>query len=456
VDVGRAVIDGFRRRVRHPVAGHVGSLAGAQVLGLGLGVLTTVVAARGLGPTDFGVAALLAAYPSLLWSFVGVKSTAVTTRYLASLRAQRDPDRLAAICKLGFLLDLTAALGAFLLIAATGRWVAAVVLHLPGMGDTVVLYAASLPFYSLTGTSGAILSAWGRFRTLAVLQVTERTLALAAVGAALVAGMGVRGYLLARASAQVGMGIAMATVTGRLLRAEHGRWWWRSSLGALATLRRELVGFFGWNYLAVTLSGLTTQLPLVFVGELRGPVEAGYLRLGASVVSAGSALEGALARVTYPILSERWSRGERTAVMDTLRRWTLEAGLPLALAVGAAIPLVPFLLPAVLGREYAAMVRGTQAMLGGAVVSLVFFHLNAFYYAAGRVALWTKAYALYALALVVLAWPSARAGGFGGVALVLGVGEVAFTLAMAAAIDGRFGWFGEALAWCPRQVGRRV
>lgn len=447
---------GILRRLRHPLTGHVGSLAGAQVAGMGLGLLTAVIAARLLGPADFGVAALLMAYPVLLWSFVGAKSMAVTTRYLVNLRAERDGIRLGAICKLGFLLDLGTALGAFVVIVATGRWVTAALLHLPGMGDTSILYAASLPLYSLTGTSGAILSAWSRFRTIAVFQVAERALTLAAVSVALAAGTGVRGYVVARAVVQAAVGIVMAVVAGRLLRAGSGRRWWAAPLGAIATLRPELMGFFGWNYLAVTCSGLVGQLPLVFVGQLRGPVEVGYLRLGTGLVAAGSSLEGALARVTYPILSERWGAGERAAVMSTLRRWTLEAGVPLALLAGAAIPLLPVVVRVVLGPQYAAMVRGTQLMMGGAVVSLALFHLNAFYYAAGRVALWTKAFALYSLALLGLAWPCAGAWGFLGVAGLMAAGEVLFTFAMAAMIDARVGWFGEALAWMPGEVRRRA
>src|SRR5437016_657390 len=76
------------RRLRHPIAAHVGVLASAQVVGMGLSLATTIVSARLMGPRAYGVAALLIAFPSLLWSVVGVKSMAVTTRYIARLRAE--------------------------------------------------------------------------------------------------------------------------------------------------------------------------------------------------------------------------------------------------------------------------------------------------------------------------------------------------------------------------------
>ena len=424
----------------------MGVLATAQAVGMALSLATTIASARLMGPQAYGVAALLIAFPSLLWSFVGTKSMAVTTRYIARLHSEGDGPRLGAICKLGFALDLVASLATFALVALTADWVTGQVLGLPGRGRDTIVYAASLPLYSLTGTSGAILSSWGQFRAIAVLQTAEKLLMLGAIVAVLAAGAGVTGYLFARASVQAVTGVLMAVTATRIVHRDHGSVWWTARLATLGVIRRELTGFFGWNYVGVTFSGLLTQIPLMVLGRVRGPVEAGYFRLGTNLVSVGSSLEGALARVTYPILSQRWGTSERAALRSTLRRWTLETGLPLALLMGGGVPLIPLVVPFVLGPQYAGMVLGTQLMMAGVVVSLLFFYVNVFYYAAGRVALWTKAYTGYALLLVVLAWPCAMAWGFLGVAGLVGVGEVIFTLAMVLLIDVRVSFAVTAVA----------
>lgn len=75
------------RRLRHPMTLDAGLMAASQYAASGLGFLETVVVARLLGPSDYGIGALVMGYPMLLWSFVGTKSVSVTTRYIVSFRA---------------------------------------------------------------------------------------------------------------------------------------------------------------------------------------------------------------------------------------------------------------------------------------------------------------------------------------------------------------------------------
>jgi O-antigen/teichoic acid export membrane protein len=117
-----------------------------------------------------------------------------------------------------------------------------------------------------------------------------------------------------------------------------------------------------------------------------------------------------------------------------MRRWTLQASLPLACVAAASIPFFPVLVPWVLGDGYATIVLGAQVMMAGAAVSLTLFYANAFYYAAGRVIVWTKGHAVYTLAVVALSWPVAQAWGFIGVAALTAGGEALFTLAMVAGV----------------------
>ncbi len=159
--------------LNEPLAKYAGQLAGSQYIAAAIGLLTNVIAARMLGPSDYGVTALVMAYPTLLWSFVGIKSVSVTTRYIASFRAAEKNDELESICKIGFSLDFLVALVAFVLVGVTGWWVASSIYNMPQLSWLMVGYAASFPFYSLTGTSLAILSSWQRFRWLAVFQVIE-------------------------------------------------------------------------------------------------------------------------------------------------------------------------------------------------------------------------------------------------------------------------------------------
>ncbi len=421
----------LKRMLRHPIATDASSLAASQYVAAGLGFITTVVAARVLGAGSYGVAALAMTYPALVWSFVGIKTVSVTTRYIASFRSSGAMLELQGVCKLGYGLDFLLSVGAFVVVCATAWWVAAAVYGMPKLYWLMIAFAASFPFYSLTGTSTAILSSWQRFRALALFQIVDPVITLVLVLGLLLAGFGLAGLIIGTACAKIIVGLAMEVVAARLVQRTGVSHWWHASLSSVRHLQRELAALFGWNYLLITLSGLVTNIPLMVLGRVRGAEEAGFYRLATSIMVAGSYLEVALARIVYPTLSARWSAGERATLGHSLRRWTLRAGLPVGALLLLSVPLLPILVPLVFGAAYAPMVRGAQILMMSAAVSAVVFWLSPLYYASGALGLWTKAQAVYTAAMLVLAWVAIRQWGFLGAVGVLGAGRTLFTIVMA-------------------------
>jgi len=422
-----------------PLAGQAGVTVLGQVAATLIGLFTNVLCARVLGPVAFGTAALLLSFPTLVWSIAAVKSLSVTTRYLASFRATERYDEFRGICKLGYLVDLAVALIAFAVIAGTGWWVVPRLLGLQGAGWLLVLYAASYPFHSLVGTSAAVFGTWGRFRTLAALQVAQKALILAFTGGLLWAGAGWHAIVLGTAAGQALYGLLMVAMAARLLRRERVGAWWSARMGAVAALRGEIASFFGWNYLYVTSSGVLQQAPLMLLGRLAGVEAAGYYRLAISMVTAASYLETALARVTYPLLAARWETHDRSRIRANLQRWSLRAGAPAAAVLLLGIPVLPFAVSVLLDARYAPMVPGAQLMLVGAAASVAFFWMQPFYYSAGYVADWVKGFIGWMLVVVVAGYVAVTAWGYLGMSAVSALGEVGLTLSMAYVLHRKAG-----------------
>ncbi len=431
------IFQGIKQTLYHPLTTDVGLLALSQYLGAGIGLITTIVAARLLGPTNYGIAALVMSYPNLLLSFFSVKSVSVTTRYVASFRATGQVEDLRSICKLGYSLDFLAALMAFVLIGGSSWWIARHVLNVPNLTWLIVAYAASFPLSSFTGTSWAILSSWGKFRLLAGLQMFEKVIILSLVVVFLITGLGVPGLVLGIAIAHIIMGIVMMLAATYVLRLEGINAWWTAHFARILPLRREIGAFFGWNYLLLTLSGLIAQIPLMLLGKFRGPEEAGYYRLATSLVTAASYLESSMRKVVYPVLSARWSMGK--SLTDSLKRWTLRGGIPMGVILLLTIPFFPLLIPAVFGSSYSPTVLGIQMMMAAGAISTALFWLNPFYYAAGRVGLWTKVYSIYTVFILGLGWVCIQRWGFVGIAGVLTIGKITFTISMAVIVMLRSG-----------------
>lgn len=424
------IMVGVRRTARHPMIEGAMLLAASQYVAAAIGLVTSIVSARVLGPKDFGLSAVIISYPMLLGSFVAVKSGTVTTRYISALRERRHDNMLESICLLGYALDFFVSLLAFLLVAATAWWVSEKFFHAPAQAWLMVAFAAALPIWSLHGTSVAILTSFQRFRWVAVLQIFDQAIGSVFVIGLLVAGFGVPGAVLGAAAGHVSKALVATIASSSIFYRERSTYWWRGSLAHVMPLRKEITGLFGWNYFAVTWSGLIGQVPLMILAHVRGPETAGFYRLATSIVMAGSYLETSMNKVAYPVLSARWGADSRDKLRQALRRWTIQAGLPVGLLVLFTIPFYPILVPLVFGVHYAPMVGGVQIMMVGAAVSAIFFWLNSFYYASAKVSLWTLGYALQSLVVIGLAWFFVRQWGFPGMAALVAIGKIAFTLTM--------------------------
>lgn len=417
--------------VQHPLASDAGFLTLSQCLAAGLSLLTTALAARLLEPQEYGVAAMVMAYPTLLWSFFQVKSVSIATRYIANFHATGQHEQLKNMCQLSFGLDLLAALAAFLLVGVTSGWIARSFLHLPDAAWLMVVYGASFPLCFCIGTSWAILSALHKFRWLAGLQVLDKAITLVTVVALVMHGFGMAGVVLGIALGQILYGIVMMSVSTYALQRAGIGVWWNVSFRSLAPLRQELTAFFGWNYVMVTLTGFVTQFPLMLLGYFRSPEEAGYYRLATTLMTASSFPELSMGRVAYPTLATRWEAGERQSLGHSLQRWTLHGGLPLGTLILLSLPLLPIVLPVVLGPAYVPMIHGAQLLIVSSAISTMFFWLHSLYYASGRIAVWTKAYGLYTACVLGFSWCCIQQRGFVGLASMVAVGKIVFTVSLA-------------------------
>jgi len=415
---------------RHRLAEWASLVAVSQYIAAALNMVTSVLMARLLGPTNYGLAALAVAYPALLWSFVSVKSMSVITRYVAIFRTKRDPEKLKGIIKLGYGLDFFVSLFALVLVAISSEWVSKNFYRQPQLAWLMVIYACSFPFFSLIGTSWAILSSWERFRLLAIFEVLHAFFKLTLSAGLIVAGLGMAGAVIGMGLAQAGAGLIMMAAATDLLIREDLRAWWKASLRSVVPLKRELMGFFGWNYLSVTLSGLLVEVPMMLLGHFRGPEEAGFYRIALSIGTVGSYLEASLGRVIYPTLSGRWSLESEEKLIRALKRWTLKIGLPISGILIFTTILFPYLLPLLYGYSYRSAVLGVQVIMLGVAISVAFFWLNSFYYASKRVHIWVVGYAIYTILVIGLGWLIVRPWGFLGLSGLMTASKVLFTLSM--------------------------
>lgn len=401
----------------------------SQYAAAGVGFATTLVAARLLGPKAFGVAAVVMAYPVALTSFASVKSSAVIQRYVSGFRAKHQHPELLAVCKVGFVIDFAATT----LGAAIVTGIVLVFGDPPGTnghGDLVALFALSLPVSSLGGTSFVVLSAYGRFGLVATLLVGQKMAVFIGVLATLLLGGGTTAFVVVNAASLAGAGLIWLVVASVLLSRAAGGRWWRASWKMLRSLRRELRTLLGWNFVGVTLSGAMGQVPVILLGGLRSPAEAGYFRLASSIAVGADSLETAMSRVAYPMLAAAQAEGDVRRIAQLVVAWSKREARLAVMGVLAAMVLLPVLVFVGLGHQYAGMLSGTEVLLVGTATSAAFFFLTPYLYSSGEVKKWVVAYGLYALGALGAGWFLAEVGGFFALAAIVGGGLAVLNISL--------------------------
>jgi len=434
--VGRLAAGG-RRLAANPMVSGAGALSAAQYAGTAVGLLTTVLVARALGPTAYGVATLVVAYPSTVWAFSTLKPVAITTRYMSRFHASGETGPLLGVCQLGYLLDAAMALVALVLVAATAPWVAGRFYAMPERAWLMVAFAAFFPVASLSGTNGAVLTALQRFRLLAALRFARPVMLLAMAAAALALRTGIAGYVLAMALSQAAVSLLETAAAARALVHAHGggyRQLLRSRLGEIEALRAELRGLFRWSYVLSTATSVADQLPLLLLGRFAGPAASGYYRLATLVATGAMVPEGAMGKVVFPRLAAQWERATGAQARRQLARWTLRAGLPAAALVALGTAFLRPLVPPMFGAEYGPMVTGAQVLLLAVALRAAVFWIEPAYYAAGKVGAWTRLHLLQVVGMLLLTGPAVARFGFLGAAVSVAVIRTALVAAAVLAL----------------------
>jgi O-antigen/teichoic acid export membrane protein len=309
-----------------------------------IGLAAFALTARALGPTGYGVLALLHAYTRAIERFVSFQSWQPMIKYGAELQEQGRKEDLKSLLKLGFLLDLAAAAVAWVLALAGAALAASWFGWNDGTLTLLILYCTVLLF-SPTGTSTAVLRLSGRFRAMAFGGVGNATLrlALCAVGVAL------GGEILFFALVWMGVqAVGSLTLLVLALRELHRMRLLRGLLHApVRDASRRFPGLWGFAWsanLSLTIRASANEFDTLIVGALAGSAGAGLYHIAKRVGRLAQQVGVQVQSVVYPDVARLWAAG----ALKDFKRAVLQVELLLAAFAAAsflffAIAAEPFL-----------------------------------------------------------------------------------------------------------------
>lgn len=163
----------------------------------GFAALQTVVLARILGVTDYGLLQLVIAYIAMMNQFFDVRVWETAVKYIGSYWENGEADKTLAMIKLSYILDVGSGAVSFVIAIVTAKLISTYVIHSPEAYIYIWIYAVGLFVETAKLTSDAILRVFERYKLIAVINSLENLIQLVLVTALLLAGLGIKGALYA-------------------------------------------------------------------------------------------------------------------------------------------------------------------------------------------------------------------------------------------------------------------
>lgn len=314
----------------------LGGKAGAGLVSL----VYLVIAARALGPRDYGILVLVHGYVTAVCGIVEFPAWQAIVRYGAEATAQDAPHRLARLLRFGTIVEVAGGIAAILIAMLLAPFVG------PHLGWPPETIAFAIPYSfavlgSVRSTPAGYLQLIDRFDLIGLHNLAQPLVRLGGATLALMMGWELKGFLVAW--------LAAALAEFAVLWA-MGAWCALRRLGAVllhpgrGSARADNPGI--WRFLVasnadLTLSELAGRIAPLIVGWVLGPAMAGLFAVAqrATVIIAQPAQ--ILGNTAYAELARMVAAGEGGA---PLRR-TLARVIGIALLAAAPVVILVALFP---------------------------------------------------------------------------------------------------------------
>ncbi|MEO0756155.1 MAG: hypothetical protein AAFY78_04695 [Cyanobacteria bacterium J06648_16] len=418
-------------------------LSAGNYFALGIGVLTQFWVAKVLGVYEYGVVAIALAYPSLVYSITTPKSGSVLTRYIVEYESSGKSENVLPACLVSYSIDCVAVVMAMAALLLTGHLVQTDGYEASNIYRLILTYTLSLPFLAITNTSLAIANGYEKYRYLAFIQIARRVFFLPQF-LLFTSLIDSKSYslILTYTFSNVVYGCMCLFLPMALVfkSSKHNP----SKHSVITHIRSkllisesksfvfELLKNHGWNFLLVTISGLVTQLPILFLGSVKGPEQAGFFRFGTLLASSASHPNLALKRTLLPKLTREIKQQSSRQLNRIFRRWTVRFGL----SIGCLVLLGGLMLYPVIdyfyGAEYIAVFSGFYLLMSGTALITTFFWLEPYYFAQAKYKAFTMINGVGLIIFCLLAFGPADSSGFVWICLTDFVYKLCLTLMLLA------------------------
>ena len=265
--------------------------------------IQTVVVARLLGVSDYGLLTLVIAYISILNMLFDLKVWETATKYIGTYLEQGELDKTRSMIKLSYILDIGSGIIAFIIAILSAKLISIYVIKSPDAYVLIWIFSISLFIDTANSTSDAILRVFDRFKTIAFINSSQKLLRLLIVAGFLFAGFGIKGVLYGFIIASfLGFAVRMWAVV-RTLDESGLQGWLGAKIGLVSDEWKGIAWFLGnTSFIATLKTGNEKYLGVMILGYFAGKDAVAYYKIASSVASIINKVVDPLYEAIYPEL----------------------------------------------------------------------------------------------------------------------------------------------------------
>jgi len=365
-------IFGWSNTIFRSVLKNTGWAAVGQMVAAGVTFLETIILARFLSLTDFGILVTLTATAELVYGLLDFRSGEAVVKFVPEIRASGGKRAEAAFLKLISLIDLCVSVFGFLIIAAVGRRI----LSWAGLQNdyvfSLLIISFALAGRSTTRSFGSYFRICGRFNqativgSVALLARLILTIAVALLRPSLSA------FVIASAFANLlyALSIGLAFVWA----FQHdGLEWHNSPICLVRESRRSIATFLVSTNFAGTLKTLSTRLDTLIIAGLTAPGMVAIYKMAARLSGTLLLFSDPLLVAVYPEISHLHTNGQISVLRRLIRNMTLILAAFAAVLVGGFMATGSWILGVLAGPEYRPAYPVVLVMFLGSALAMIFF-----------------------------------------------------------------------------------
>ncbi len=371
------LIDLLRRKfVRDTLALQIGD--GVNLL---VNVAVSVILARMLGPSGYGVYALILSLVGILTLTGDLGVMPATITQLAEALAAKDRASAAEYCGYFVKLSLITALGVSVIGLGAGPLISQA---LYGRAEIGFLAGLLLVDQLIGLPRNLIQAAWEASRRMtwcAALEVCRGIMRLGLIGLFLALGFGVRGVVAAELAGALILSAAAWPLFSHLSRepeAAFPSWAETWAQARAVSLKKHFT--FGFKILLDrNVTRFLSSIPFVILGRYAATAEVGFLRLAFAAINVPLSLLNAVSRNLAARLPQLRARGDEAVFWRVYFQSALAGGVLSLAASGFFALLARWMVKIVYGAEYLPAVPYIYVMAAGAALSGFFAGVGPLY-----------------------------------------------------------------------------